>query len=171
MGPPVGPRWLGVTIAGIAGLTAWSVEDIRVVNIGETFDVAGYTISLDQVERKQGPNYITTMASMSVFVGDKNVATLHPEKRSYPVQQMPTTEAGIDNGFLRDVYLVIGDVQANGGWAVRTYIKPLANWIWGGTIIMALGGFLSLTDRRYRVAAGARRRKTAVNPTAGVPAE
>ncbi|WP_439104976.1 heme lyase CcmF/NrfE family subunit [Celeribacter marinus] len=163
---------LGVTIAGIAGLTAWSVEDIRVVNIGETFEVSGYTISLDQVERKQGPNYITTMASMSVFAGDKKVATLYPEKRNYPVQQMPTTEAGIDNGFLRDVYLVIGDVQANGGWAVRTYIKPLANWIWGGTIIMSFGGFLSLTDRRYRVAAGARRRKDAAKvATAGVPAE
>ncbi|WP_417269598.1 heme lyase CcmF/NrfE family subunit [Celeribacter sp.] len=163
---------LGVTIAGIAGLTAWSVEDIRVVNIGETFDVSGYTISLDQVERKQGPNYITTMATMSVFDESKKVATLHPEKRSYPVQQMPTTEAGIDNGFWRDVYLVIGDVQANGGWAVRTYIKPLANWIWGGTIIMALGGVLSLTDRRYRVAAGARRRKKAAASAAvGVPAE
>ncbi|WP_417257610.1 heme lyase CcmF/NrfE family subunit [Celeribacter sp.] len=163
---------LGVTIAGIAGLTAWSVEDIRVVNIGETFDVSGYTISLDQVERKQGPNYITTMATMSVFEESKKVATLHPEKRSYPVQQMPTTEAGIDNGFWRDVYLVIGDVQANGGWAVRTYIKPLANWIWGGTIIMALGGVLSLTDRRYRVAAGARRRKKAASSAAvGVPAE
>ncbi|NIY80422.1 heme lyase CcmF/NrfE family subunit [Celeribacter sp. HF31] len=159
---------LGITMAGIAGLTAWTVEDIRVVQVGETFEVAGYTIALENVERAQGPNYITTMATMGVFEGDKKVATLHPEKRSYPVAQMPTTEAGIDNGFLRDVYLVIGDVQSNGGWAVRTYIKPLANWIWGGTIIMAIGGFLSLTDRRYRVAAGARKAETAPK---GVPAE
>ncbi|EKE72867.1 heme lyase CcmF/NrfE family subunit [Celeribacter baekdonensis] len=161
---------LGITIAGIAGLTAWTVEDIRVVQIGETFDVAGYTITLDAVERKQGPNYLTTMAAMSVFEGPQKVATLHPEKRSYPVAQMPTTEAGIDNGFLRDVYLVIGDVQSNGGWAVRTYIKPLANWIWGGTLIMAFGGVLSLTDRRYRVAAGARKKSLASAPK-GVPAE
>ncbi|WP_460273238.1 heme lyase CcmF/NrfE family subunit [Celeribacter sp. ULVN23_4] len=159
---------LGITMAGIAGLTAWTVEDIRVVQVGETFDVAGYTIALEKVERGQGPNYITTMATMGVFEGDKKVATLHPEKRSYPVAQMPTTEAGIDNGFLRDVYLVIGDIQSNGGWAVRTYIKPLANWIWGGTIIMALGGLLSLSDRRYRVGVGAR--KSHVAPK-GVPAE
>lgn len=159
---------LGITIAGIAGLTAWTVEDIRVVQVGETFDVSGYTLSLDDVQRKQGPNYITTMADITLFKGAQKLTTLHPEKRNYPVAQMPTTEAGIDSGFLRDVYVVIGDVQSNGGWAVRTYIKPLANWIWGGVIIMGLGGFLSLTDRRYRVAAGAR--KARVVPK-GVPAE
>ena len=103
-----------------------------------------------------------------MFKDAQKLTTLHPEKRNYPVAQMPTTEAGIDSGFLRDVYVVIGDVQSNGGWAVRTYIKPLANWIWGGVIIMGLGGFLSLTDRRYRVAAGAR--KARVVPK-GVPAE
>ncbi|GAA3872195.1 heme lyase CcmF/NrfE family subunit [Celeribacter arenosi] len=159
---------LGITMAGIAGLTAWTVEDIRVVQVGETFEVAGYTIALDNVERVQGPNYFSTMATLSVFENARKVATLHPEKRSYPVAQVPTTEAGIDNGFLRDVYLVIGDAQADGGWAVRTYIKPLANWIWGGSIIMALGGFLSLSDRRYRVAGGARKVATRVQ---GVPAE
>ena len=80
---------------------------------------------------------------------------------------MPTTEAAIDNGVLRDLYVVIGDPQDGGGWAVRTYIKPFANWIWVGAIIMALGGVLSLTDRRYRVAAGARK----AAPAAAVPAE
>ncbi|MEN8833365.1 heme lyase CcmF/NrfE family subunit [Pacificibacter sp.] len=159
---------LGITIAGIAGLTAWTVEDIRVVQVGETFEVSGYTLSLDDVQRKQGPNYITTMADITLFKGAQKLTTLHPEKRNYPVAQMPTTEAGIDSGFLRDVYVVIGDVQSNGGWAVRTYIKPLANWIWGGVIIMGLGGFLSLTDRRYRVAAGARKARLVPK---GVPAE
>jgi cytochrome c-type biogenesis protein CcmF len=72
---------------------------------------------------------------------------------------MPTTEAGIDYGVLRDVYLVLGDPQQGGGWAVRTYIKPFVNWLWAGTIIMSLGGLLSLSDRRYRVAAGAARRE------------
>ena len=78
--------------------------------------------------------------------------------------RMPTTEAAISNGVFRDLYVVIGDAQDNGGWAVRTYIKPFANWIWGGTIIMALGGLLSLTDRRYRVAAGARRSAPLAQP-------
>ncbi|MCB1328141.1 MAG: heme lyase NrfEFG subunit NrfE, partial [Maritimibacter sp.] len=86
----------------------------------------------------------------------------------YPVQAMPTTEAAIANGFWRDIYLVIGDPQAGGGWAVRTFIKPFANWIWAGTIIMAIGGLLSLSDRRYRVAAGATRAQIAPR---GVPAE
>jgi cytochrome c-type biogenesis protein CcmF len=81
---------------------------------------------------------------------------------------MPTTEAGINNGFWRDVYVTLGDPQAGGGWALRTWIKPFANWIWGGTIIMALGGLLSLSDRRYRVAAGAGKSRAA---PPGVPAE
>ncbi len=148
---------LGITIFGIAAMTAWQVEDIRVAEVGETFDVSGYEIALNSVERARGPNYLTTMADMSVFRNGREVARLFPEKRLYPVAQMPTTEAAIDNGVLRDIYLVIGDPQDAGGWAVRTYIKPFANWIWAGAIIMALGGVLSLTDRRYRVAAGARK--------------
>ena len=87
---------------------------------------------------------------------------LIPEKRVYPIAQMPTTEAGINRGFFRDVYVVIGDRQPEGGWAVRTFIKPYANWLWGSIIIMALGGVLSLTDRRYRLGAPGRRRAQAV---------
>jgi cytochrome c-type biogenesis protein CcmF len=98
----------------------------------------------------------------------REIALLDPERRIYPVAGMPTTEAGIDSGFTRDVYVTLGDPQANGGWAVRTWIKPFANWIWGGTIIMALGGLLSLSDRRYRFAAGAA--KARAEPQ-GVPAE
>ena len=98
----------------------------------------------------------------------REITTLEPEKRLYPVQGMPTTEAAIDNGFLRDIYVVIGDPQAAGGWAMRAYYKPLANWIWGGSILMAIGGFLSLSDRRYRVAAGARKARKQIG---GVPAE
>jgi cytochrome c-type biogenesis protein CcmF len=107
------------------------------------------------------------MGHVTVTKDGAQVAVLTPEKRVYPVAGMPTTEAAIDYGFLRDVYVVIGDPQDNGGWAMRTYYKPLANWIWAGSILMALGGMFSLFDRRYRVAAGARRRA----PAAGVPAE
>jgi cytochrome c-type biogenesis protein CcmF len=110
------------------------------------------------------------MAEMRVERGGTQF-TLYPEKRVYPVAGMPTTEAAIDYGFWRDVYLVIGDAQADGGWAVRSYIKPFANWLWAGCILMALGGFLSLTDRRYRVAAGARRDAAAAAARGAVPAE
>ncbi|MDQ2092671.1 heme lyase CcmF/NrfE family subunit [Rhodalgimonas zhirmunskyi] len=165
-GKAVAHAGLGVTIAGISGLLAWEAEDIRVVQTGESFDLAGYTITLDNVATVPGPNYTSTMADVTLSQDGKKISTLHPEKRVYPVAGMPTTEAAIDIGFLRDVYVVIGDPQENGGWAMRAYYKPLANWIWGGAILMAFGGLLSLSDRRYRVAAGAR--KTVAQ---GVPAE
>ncbi|QFS82486.1 Cytochrome c-type biogenesis protein CcmF [Roseivivax sp. THAF40] len=158
---------LGILFIGVAGLTAWESEDIRVAQVGESFEVAGFTLTLNDVRRVQGPNYVSTMGDVTLARNGTVLAELFPEKRNYPVAQMPTTEAAIDYRFLRDVYVVIGDRQENGGWVVRTYIKPLANWIWAGTLIMSLGGLLSLTDRRFRVAAGARK-STAKN---AVPAE
>jgi len=156
---------LGITVIGISCLTAWQTEDIRVVNEGDQFALGQYEITLVSVDRLRGPNYFSTTATMQVEKNGRDVAVLRPESRIYPVAGMPTTEAAIDNGVFRDIYLVIGDEQPNGGWAVRSYLKPFANWIWAGAIVMALGGGLSLSDRRYRVAAGARR-----SPK-GVPAE
>jgi cytochrome c-type biogenesis protein CcmF len=155
---------LGVTIFAVAAMHAWAVEDIRVVRIGETFPVGPYEVLLKDVRDVQGPNYLSTTAEMVVTRGGAEVATLFPEKRVYPVQAIPTTEAAIDYGFARDIYLVIGDPQVGGGFAVRSYVKPFANWLWGGSALMALGGFFSLTDRRYRLAAGARRQTPAAQP-------
>ncbi|WP_413870333.1 heme lyase CcmF/NrfE family subunit [Albidovulum sp.] len=155
---------LGVVFIGISCLTAWDVEDIRVARVGESFDVGGYTITLQGVDRVEGPNYVSTTATMRAVKDGREVAVLHPEKRVYPVAAMPTTEAAIANGLWRDLYVVIGDPQADGGWAVRTYIKPFANWIWAGAILMAFGGALSLSDRRYRVAAGARKAPALAQP-------
>ncbi|MEM8849855.1 MAG: heme lyase CcmF/NrfE family subunit [Pseudomonadota bacterium] len=160
---------LGITIFGVAALVSWEQERIEVMEIGDTMYIGRYEVVLEDVRRFQGPNYISTQADLHVYEDGVDIGIMQPEKRVYPVAQMPTTEAGIDNGFTRDVYTVIGDPQVGGGWAVRVYIKPFANWIWGGSIIMALGGIVSLTDRRYRVGAGQRRR-TAV-PDGGVPAE
>ncbi|GAB4389395.1 heme lyase CcmF/NrfE family subunit [Albidovulum sp.] len=158
---------LGITFIGIACLMAWDVEDIRVAQIGESYEVAGYTITLDRVEEVEGPNYFSTLATIRMARDGRQIAVLHPEKRVYPVAGMPTTEAAIDNGVWRDLYVVIGDRQEAGGWTVRFYLKPFANWIWAGAIVMALGGLLSLSDRRFRFAAGARR----VAPLAAEPAE
>ncbi|WP_128254193.1 heme lyase CcmF/NrfE family subunit [Falsirhodobacter deserti] len=151
-----------VSIFGISAILAWQVEDIRVLREGESYDLGPYTITLQDVREGEGSNYFTTIAEMRVERGGATVTVLHPEKRIYPVAGMPTTEAGIDHGLLRDIYLVIGDAQDGGGYAVRGYIKPFANWIWGGAFLMALGGIISLTDRRYRVAAGAARRAPVV---------
>ncbi|NUB43516.1 heme lyase CcmF/NrfE family subunit [Fertoebacter nigrum] len=156
---------LGVTIFAVAAINAWALEDIRVVQVGQSFPIGAYEVTLADVRDVQGPNYLSTMAELQVTRDGQAVTTLYPEKRLYPVAGMPTTEAGIAYGFWRDIYLVIGDPQEGGGWAVRSYIKPFANWIWGGALLMAFGGMLSLSDRRYRIAAGARR------TPAGVPAE
>ncbi|WP_170381232.1 heme lyase CcmF/NrfE family subunit [Ruegeria atlantica] len=165
-GKAIAHTGLGVTMFAIAGLTAWEVEDIRVAQPGQPFDVGQFTLTLKDVRDVDGPNYFSTTADVLVEQDGRLVGTLHPEKRNYPVARMPTTEAAIDYRFLRDLYVVIGDQQADGGWVMRTYIKPFANWIWAGCILMSLGGLLSLSDRRFRVAAGARKA-----PTGGVPAE
>ena len=166
-GKAVAHAGLGITFIGVGALVTYQIEDIRVAQIGEEFDVGAYHLTVRDVREVQGPNYISTMAFVEVAKDGRILDVLTPEKRIYPVAGMPTTEAGIDSGFTRDVYVALGDPQLDGGWAVRTWIKPFANWIWGGAIIMALGGALSLTDRRYRVAAGAARDQAAV----GVPAE
>ncbi|MBU2359073.1 MAG: heme lyase NrfEFG subunit NrfE, partial [Alphaproteobacteria bacterium] len=156
-GKTVAHAGMGVTIFGVAAMTAWQQEDIRVAQVGEGFDVGAYHFTLDNVEKVQGPNYSSTMATVTAARGNGAPITMVPEKRFYPVAQMATTEAAIKNGILRDLYVVIGDPQTDGGYAMRVYIKPFANWIWGGAILMAIGGLISLSDRRLRFAVGARR--------------
>ena len=167
LGKAVAHGGLGVTIFAVSAMLAWKIEDIRVVQIGETFPLGAYEVRLDDVREVEGPNYLSTMGFMTLLRDGAVVTELTPEKRMYPVAGMPTTEAAIDYGFLRDVYIVLGDRQQSGGWAVRSYIEPFANWLWAGCLLMALGGVVSLTDRRYRVAAGARK----AAPQVGVPAE
>ena len=164
-GKAIAHAGFGVTMLGVAGLTAWQTEDIRIAKLGEPFEVGGYSLTLDDVQEIEGPNYLSTMGLLTLAKNGREIAQLRPEKRIYPVAQMPTTEAAIDYDLARDVYVVIGDPQVGGGWAVRTYIKPLTNWIWIGCGLMSLGGFFSLSDRRFRVAAGARKTPQ------GVPAE
>jgi len=166
-GKAIGHAGLGVTIFGISCITAWQTEDIRVVRIGENFEKGGYVLRLDAVEATQGPNYRGEVARFAVLRDRTEIGTLSPEKRLYGVQGMTTTEAAIDRSLRRDLYITLGDAQADGGWAFRTYIKPYANWIWLGALIMAAGGVVSLTDRRYRVGAPAVRRA----PPGAVPAE
>lgn len=170
-GKSIAHAGVGVTMFGVVTLTGYQIEDIRVAREGQAYVVGAYEIELLGVEGNiAGPNYLSTIASVAVRdaeTGDA-VATLAPERRIYPVAGMPTTEAGINGGITRDVYITLGDPQQDGGWALRVWIKPFANWIWGGTIIMALGGFLSLSDRRYRMAPGAAKQPA---PKGGVPAE
>jgi cytochrome c-type biogenesis protein CcmF len=166
-GKTLGHAGLGVTIFGIAALTAWETDDIRVLNVGDEFRKGPYELRLEAVEEVRGPNWIAEVATISFSREGRERGVLLPEKRFYPVQQFPTTQAAIDRSLTRDLYVTLGDRQAGGGYAVRTYIKPFSNWIWLGALIMAAGGALSLTDRRFRVGAPARRSA----PPAAVPAE
>ncbi|MEL6424935.1 MAG: heme lyase CcmF/NrfE family subunit [Pseudomonadota bacterium] len=158
---------LGILFIGAAAITAWEVHDIRAARIGEAFPLGQYEIRIERVDRLQGPNYVADRATVSVTRDGTLINTLSPEKRFYPVQRFPTTEAGIDRGIWRDVYVSLGERQEDGRWAVSSYIKPFANWIWAGCILMTLGGLLSLTDRRYRVGAVQPR----VPKASAVPAE
>ena len=151
---------LGVTMFAIAALSSWEKEDIRVVSIGSSWNVGSYDLKLDDVVEIRGPNYFSTMGIIPVSKEGSELITLRPEKRNYPIAQMPTTEAAIDYRISRDLYVVLGDQQSENAWTVRTYLKPFANWIWGGCAMMALGGILSLTDRRLRIAAGSKKAKS-----------
>ena len=151
---------LGVTMFAIAALSSWEKEDIRIVSIGSSWNVGSYDLKLDDVVEVRGPNYFSKMGIIAVSKEGSELITLRPEKRNYPIAQMPTTEAAIDYRISRDLYVVLGDQQSENAWTVRTYLKPFANWIWGGCAMMALGGILSLTDRRLRIAAGSKRAKS-----------
>jgi len=110
---------------------------------------------LSGFEEEEGPNYVLRRALVDVTRGGEPVAALTPEKRFYPVERQPTSEAGIDMGFLRDLYVVLGDPADGdpGAYTMRIYVNPLVMWIWGGIVIMGLAGVVSLTDRRHRVGA------------------
>ncbi|MCQ4320931.1 heme lyase CcmF/NrfE family subunit [Stutzerimonas stutzeri] len=125
-------------------------RDLRLAP-GESLQLAGYSFVFDGAEHFEGPNFTSDKGTIRVFEGDEQVATLHPEKRLYTVQQMPMTEAGIDAGFTRDLYVALGEPLDNGAWAVRVHIKPFVRWIWMGALLMSLGGVLSVSDKRYRV--------------------
>ena len=166
-GKSIAHAGLGLCVMGIAAVSAWEIEDIRLANPGDQIPLGPYQVRFDGIENGRGPNYTFQRGQFVVMQGGVEQFRLMPEKRVYPVTGTPTTEAAIDPGLTRDVYLVLGDQAADGAWAVRSYYKPLANWIWIGALIMAFGGMVSLTDRRYRVGAAARR----AAPPAAVPAE
>ena len=125
-------------------------RDLRLAP-GESLELGGYQFVFEGAQHHEGPNYTSDRATIRVLDGDRQIAVLHPEKRLYTVQQMPMTEAGIDAGFTRDLYVALGEPLGDGAWAVRVHIKPFVRWIWLGGLMMAFGGMLAASDRRYRV--------------------
>jgi len=146
---------IGVIIAviGVAFTSTLSIERDVALRIGETVNVQGYDFALTDLRETRGSNFDATQAEVTVTKKGKAVTILHPEKRTYIISTMPTTEAAINANLMRDLYVALGEPIAEGSnqWAVRIYVKPLIRWIWLGAIIMALGGLLSMLDRRYRL--------------------
>ncbi len=142
----------GLIVFGISAVSAWEVEDIRVVNLNEPYKVQKFTFELNDVSEFSVLNYVAQKGLILVKKDGNTIATLVPEKRFYPVQASSTTEASIDTNIFRDLYVVLGDRKTENSWVVRTYIKPFIIWIWIGAFAIAFGGFISLTDRRYRFA-------------------
>mgnify|MGYP001239119035 CR=1 FL=1 len=152
---------VAVLVAGVTASSAWKAENLQVMRPGESVMVGGYDFAFHGVRSVPGPNYSAERGHFIVTEDGRPVAELWPEKRFYPVQRQPTTEAAIHTTWLADLYVVVGDADGKGGWSTRIYHNPLVPWIWVGAIIMAFGGAVSLTDRRHRVGAPTRRRAAA----------
>jgi cytochrome c-type biogenesis protein CcmF len=147
---------VAVFIAGVTVVSGFQSEtDVR-MEPGETASVGGYSFRLEGVSPERGPNYSAARARLTVTRDGEPVALLRPERRVYDVSRMPMTEVAIDRGVTRDLYVALGEPVSATAWSVRLHHKPLVNWIWGGCLLMALGGLLAVADRRYRVAAQAR---------------
>lgn len=152
---------VAVFITGVTLVKGYETEkDVR-MQLGDTVEVGGYTFQLDGLSQAPGPNYEATRGTITVSKGGKKVRTMFPEKRFYQVQQMPMTEAAIDTGLTRDLYVSLGEPVDGGAWVVRIYHKPFVDWIWGGAFLMALGGILAISDKRYRLARKAEREASA----------
>ena len=157
---------MAVAVAGMTASSAWKVEEVRVMRPGETVEVAGYNYRFEEVREMRGPNYFSEIGRFTVTLEGQPVAELTPEKRFYPVQRMPTTEAAIHTTGISDLYAVIGDSDGQGGWTVRIYHEPLVPWLWAGCLLMVIGGCISLSDRRLRVGAPRRRAAQAASAPA-----
>jgi cytochrome c-type biogenesis protein CcmF len=144
---------LGITVAGITASSAWQTERIQIMRPGDTVDLAGYAVTFRGARNVEGPNYTAIRGLFDLARDGRTIAVLTPEKRSYPAERSGTTEAAIHTTFMADVYAVLGDADGKGGWATRLYHNPLVPWIWAGAILMAVGGCVSLSDRRLRVGA------------------
>ncbi|MFH2139522.1 MAG: heme lyase CcmF/NrfE family subunit [Pseudomonadota bacterium] len=143
---------IAVFIIGVTLVKGYESErDVR-MDVGDTLTTSGYVFRFDGVTEEEGPNYVAARGIVSVTKDGKPVTVLHPEKRQYNASGMPMTEAAIDTGFLRDLYVSLGEpIPDSEAWAVRIYLKPFVDWIWAGCLLMALGGMLAVTDRRYRI--------------------
>ncbi len=135
---------------GVSMVRTYEVEEDLTMAIGSSATVGGYEFRFAGLHQLQGPNYEAIEADMPVTRNGSEVTVLHPQKRIYRVQRTPTTEAAIQPGLTRDLYVSLGESVQPNTWTLRVHVKPFVDWIWGGCLLMALGGIVAVSDRRYR---------------------
>ena len=151
-GMVLGHLGVAVTAMGIAIVSNYTIEkDVRMAP-GDSLTFLDYEFKFSGVEKRQGPNYIADHGTLEVWEDNELYDVLHPQKRNYPAARNVMTEADIKPGLFRDLYVALGEPLDNGAWAVRVHYKPYVRWLWLGAILMALGGLLAASDRRYRLA-------------------
>ena len=157
---------LGIAVAGMTGTSLWTVERIQAMKPGDAVALSGYEVKLEGVSPVAGPNYDADRATFTVTRDGKAVAVLTPERRTFRPQGQPTTNIGIRTDFVSDIYAVIGEPDPGqaGAYVTRLYYHPLVPWIWIGSIVMVLGGLVSLSDRRLRIGAPVKRSRFAGSP-------
>jgi cytochrome c-type biogenesis protein CcmF len=144
---------VAVFILGVTIVTGYqSEQDVR-MDIGDTVNAGGYTFRFNGISNVVGPNYQAARAELEVSKNGNVVNRMYPEKRTYVATENVMTETAIDTGLFRDLYISLGEPVSGGAWSVRVYYKPFVSWIWGGALLMAMGGGLALSDRRYSLAA------------------
>ena len=142
---------VAVFVIGVTLVKGYQTErDVRMAP-GDTVQVGGYTLRLLGIQDALGPNYKAKVGELQLSKDGRVLRMLRPEKRDYYSTAMPMTDAAIDTGFTRDIYVSLGESIGGGAWAVRVHYKPFVDWIWGGCLLMALGGVIAVSDRRYRL--------------------
>jgi len=158
IGMAVAHTGIAVTIVGVTLVSTYESETNVKMFVKDKVEVSGYQIEFNGIKAVEGPNYSAEQGQINVYKNGEFISLLTPERRAYRVQTMGMTEAGIDPGLFRDIYVALGDPLPGNAWAIRVHYKPFVRWIWLGAIFMVIGGLLAMFDKRYR-------RKSAVNAT------
>ncbi len=153
LGMSVAHLGMGLFVLGVTIMSAFNIESDRALTPGESIEVGDYEFEMRELRDVEGPNYSAIEAVIEIRRDGEYVATVRPQKRQYLVQKNWMTEAGIYATWNRDLFVALGDQLGNGAWSVRVQYKPMIRFIWFGAIVMALGGLIAVSDRRYRLRA------------------
>jgi cytochrome c-type biogenesis protein CcmF len=139
-----------MTMAGVCLTSIYSIERSVLLLSGQSAELGRYTFQFEGTRYVEGPNFIADEATVIVSRDGEFYKNLYPQKRFYTASGTPTSHMGIDGRFMRDLFTTLGDPRENGAWSMTIYVKPFVRWIWIGTIFIAFGGILAVTDKRYR---------------------